>query len=93
MDVLILGNGVAGNSAASTIRQLDKEASRILVVAEENNITIRLTDRVRLNFLLKPKRPINEVEANRRLTGFINMLHKALAIPQVAIEACFLNFS
>ena len=34
MNVVIIGNGVAGNTAASTIRQLDKEAN-ITIVSEE----------------------------------------------------------
>ncbi len=34
MNVVILGNGVAGNTAASTIRQLDKEAA-ITIISEE----------------------------------------------------------
>src|SRR3990172_7813283 len=34
MKVIILGNGVAGNTAASTIRQLDKEAG-ITIISEE----------------------------------------------------------
>ncbi|MEK7354192.1 MAG: FAD-dependent oxidoreductase [Chloroflexota bacterium] len=34
MKVIVLGNGVAGNTAASTVRQLDKEAA-ITIISEE----------------------------------------------------------
>ncbi len=34
MKVIVLGNGVAGNTAASTIRQLNKQAE-ITIVSEE----------------------------------------------------------
>ena len=34
MNVIVLGNGVAGNTAASTVRQLDKEAT-ITIISEE----------------------------------------------------------
>ena len=35
MNVIVLGNGVAGNTAASTLRQLDKEAA-ITIISEES---------------------------------------------------------
>lgn len=35
MDVLVLGNGVAGNTASSTLRELDKEA-HITIISEES---------------------------------------------------------